>query len=74
MVANYQRAGDLPGVVSVFPRDGVLLLPRGQLPLNIFEPRYLNMIDDAMSGNLCRCGAYSNIIDALMEVAEGEPA
>ena len=49
--AGYQHAGDLPQVVSVFPLDGALLLPRSQLPLNIFEPRYLNMIDDAMSGD-----------------------
>jgi Lon protease-like protein len=40
---------DLPGVIPVFPLDGVLLPPRGLLPLNIFEPRYLNMIDDAMA-------------------------
>ena len=42
---------DLPPVITVFPLDGALLLPHGQLPLNIFEPRYLNMIDDAMAGN-----------------------
>jgi Lon protease-like protein len=35
-------------VIPVFPLDGALLLPHGQLPLRIFEPRYLNMIDDAM--------------------------
>ena len=35
----------------MFPLDGALLLPGGQLPLNIFEPRYLNMIDDAMAGD-----------------------
>ena len=48
---GYLHAGDLPQVIPVFPLDGVLLLPRGQLPLNIFEPRYLNMIDDAMAGD-----------------------
>ena len=48
---GYRHASDLPQVVSVFPLDGALLLPRSQLPLNIFEPRYLNMIDDAMSGD-----------------------
>ncbi len=37
-------------MIPVFPLDGALLLPGGQLPLNIFEPRYLNMFDDAMSG------------------------
>jgi len=47
----YLHASDLPQVVSVFPLDGALLLPRGALPLNIFEPRYLNMIDDAMAGD-----------------------
>jgi Lon protease-like protein len=41
---------DLPEVIPVFPLDGALLLPGGVLPLRIFEPRYLNMIDDAMSG------------------------
>jgi Lon protease-like protein len=50
MVAGpFRRTADLPGVVSVFPLDGAVLLPHGQLPLNIFEPRYLNMIDDAMA-------------------------
>jgi len=38
----------LPSVIPVFPLAGALLLPRGRLPLNIFEPRYLAMIDDAM--------------------------
>jgi len=51
MVAGYQRVSDLPKVLPVFPLDGALLLPHGALPLNIFEPRYLNMIDDAMSGD-----------------------
>ncbi|MCH7542443.1 MAG: LON peptidase substrate-binding domain-containing protein [Proteobacteria bacterium] len=38
----------LPAVLPVFPLAGVLLLPKGKLPLNIFEPRYLNMIRDAL--------------------------
>lgn len=38
----------LPDVLPVFPLPGALLFPGGQLPLNIFEPRYLNMIEDAM--------------------------
>ena len=42
---------DLPGTLPVFPLTGVLLLPRGRLPLNIFEPRYLNMLDDVMAGD-----------------------
>ena len=48
MNAVYAGPSDLPHVIAVFPLEGVLLLPRGQLPLNIFEPRYLTMIDDAL--------------------------
>ena len=51
MAQGYVKAADLPQVIPVFPLPGVILLPRGQLPLNIFEPRYLNMIDDAMAGD-----------------------
>ena len=47
---GYRKAKDLPGVIPVFPLDGALLLPGGVLPLQIFEPRYLNMLDDAMAG------------------------
>ena len=39
----------LPTEFAVFPLSGALLLPRGKLPLNIFEPRYLRMVDDALS-------------------------
>jgi hypothetical protein len=38
----------LPAILPIFPLSGVLLLPRGRLPLNIFEPRYLAMVDDAL--------------------------
>lgn len=41
----------LPETIPVFPLTGVLLLPRGKLPLNIFEPRYLNMVQDALATN-----------------------
>ena len=40
---------DLPRVIPVFPLTGILLLPRGKLPLNIFEPRYLAMVRDALA-------------------------
>ncbi len=39
---------DLPDTISVFPLPGALLLPRSRLPLHIFEPRYLQMLDDAL--------------------------
>ncbi|HEY4204000.1 MAG TPA: LON peptidase substrate-binding domain-containing protein [Xanthobacteraceae bacterium] len=45
--SDYRGPGDLPEVIPVFPLPGALLLPRGQMPLNIFEPRYLAMVDDA---------------------------
>jgi len=48
MNAQYRGPIDLPGVIPVFPLPGALLLPRGQMPLNIFEPRYLAMIDDTL--------------------------
>jgi Lon protease-like protein len=48
MNADYRGPIDLPGVIPVFPLPGALLLPRGQMPLNIFEPRYLAMIDDSL--------------------------
>ena len=46
--AIYKGPEDLPGVIAIFPLPGALLLPRGQMPLNIFEPRYLAMIDDSL--------------------------
>jgi Lon protease-like protein len=47
----YTSLDSLPTALPVFPLTGALLLPRGQLPLNIFEPRYLAMVDATMSGN-----------------------
>jgi len=44
----YEGPNALPEVIPVFPLAGALLLPRGQMPLNIFEPRYLAMIEDAL--------------------------
>ena len=52
MVASpFKKAQDLPLVIPVFPLDGALLLPHAQLPLQIFEPRYVAMVDDAMAGD-----------------------
>ncbi|ACB96362.1 LON peptidase substrate-binding domain-containing protein [Beijerinckia indica] len=47
----YHGPTEVPAIFPLFPLSGVLLLPRGQLPLNIFEPRYLAMVDDALKGN-----------------------
>jgi uncharacterized protein len=48
MAVFHPRVEDLPGEFPVFPLPGALLLPRGKLPLNIFEPRYLAMTEDAL--------------------------
>jgi Lon protease-like protein len=51
MAADYgfRSIADLPDSLPVFPLDGALLLPRAQLPLNIFEPRYLAMVEAALA-------------------------
>lgn len=48
---HYLSADDLPEEARLFPLEGALLLPGSVLPLNIFEPRYLQMFDDAMSSD-----------------------
>jgi Lon protease-like protein len=48
MNAIYRGSADLPEIIPVFPLPGALLLPRGQMPLNIFEPRYLELVDDSL--------------------------
>jgi Lon protease-like protein len=50
MTGGYSATSDLPHGLPIFPLPGVLLLPRGRLPLNIFEKRYLAMFDDALGG------------------------
>jgi Lon protease-like protein len=49
MAAFHPNPHDLPAEIPVFPLEGALLLPRAQLPLNIFEPRYLAMTEDALA-------------------------
>ena len=49
--ASAPAPNDMPSVLPLFPLSGALLLPRGQLPLNIFEPRYLAMVDDALKSH-----------------------
>jgi len=51
MNRRYASLAELPGTARLFPLSGALLLPRGELPLNIFEPRYLEMVDDAIAGD-----------------------
>lgn len=68
---NYRNEGDLPDEVPVFPLEGALLLPAAQMPLNIFEPRYIAMIDDAMRSNRV-IGMVQPSFDGRLDEA-GEP-
>lgn len=45
---GYRKPADLPQTIPLFPLGGAILMPRGVLALNIFEPRYLNMVDDVL--------------------------
>ncbi len=49
MAAFHPRPEDIPSEFAVFPLSGALLLPRGKLPLNIFEPRYLALVQDSLA-------------------------
>ena len=51
MPRAYRKTTDLPAAIPVFPLGGALLFPRASLPLNIFEPRYLSMVDAALAGH-----------------------
>lgn len=50
-ISRYRQPADLPEHIPVFPLRGAILLPRAALPLNVFEPRYLVMIDDVLRGD-----------------------
>ena len=69
--ARYLTEGDLPAAVAVFPLSAALLLPGGRLPLNVFEPRYLEMVDHALSGNRL-IGMIQPRLDGARR-ADGEP-
>ena len=48
---GFRKAADLPPTLPLFPLTGALLFPRAALSLNVFEPRYLNMVDDALASD-----------------------
>ena len=51
MTDRYRDATDLPGMLPVFPLRGAILLPRASLTLNVFEPRYLALVDHALAND-----------------------
>lgn len=48
---RYRKPDQLPPIIPVFPLKGCILLPRATLPLSIFEPRYLAMVDTVLAGH-----------------------
>ncbi|ESY87940.1 LON peptidase substrate-binding domain-containing protein [Mesorhizobium australicum] len=69
--AHYRLAKDLPSTIPLFPLEGALLLPGGRMPLNIFEPRYLQMVDEAVGGSRLVGVIQPGLNGALRE--DGEP-
>ncbi|MGN6583977.1 MAG: LON peptidase substrate-binding domain-containing protein [Rhizobiaceae bacterium] len=68
---SYRKEGDLPAHIPVFPLTAALLLPGGRMPLNIFEPRYLQMVDAAIAGSRI-VGMVQPSLDGA-EREDGEP-
>ena len=50
-ILNIMKKEDLPNILPVFPLSNFIIFPRTTVPLNIFEPRYIQMIDKSMKGN-----------------------
>lgn len=69
--AFYRRAEDLPSQAPVFPLNAALLLPGGRMPLNIFEPRYLEMFDAALGAGRIVAMIQPRLDGAMRE--DGEP-
>lgn len=66
MTDRYHGPSDLPRELPLFPLRGAILLPRATLPLNVFEPRYLQMVDDMMRGD--------RLIGIIQPDIPGEPS
>lgn len=70
MTKHFHHAADLPEALPVFPLEGVILLPRARLPLNIFEPRYLAMVEHVL-GTKDRLIVMAQPSDPAMDVRPG---
>ncbi len=68
---SYRSVADIPEIVPIFPLSGALLLPGGRMPLNIFEPRYLEMIDAVIGGSRLIGMIQPRLDGALRD--DGEP-
>lgn len=67
MTDLYRSASDLPNVLPVFPLRGAILLPRASLTLNVFEPRYLALVDHALAGT-----RLIGVVQPAPEAGDGE--
>jgi len=65
---SFARPSEMPATIPLFPLEGALLLPRRPIQLTVFEPRYLMMLDDALSGE-----RLIGIIQPSSEEAETDP-
>lgn len=70
--AHYRTDQDIPDSVTIFPLSAALLLPGGRMPLNIFEPRYLRMIDHVLNGDRL-LGMIQPALDGKV-LSDGDPA
>jgi len=64
---TYLDLADLPTSLALLPLSGALLLPAGNMPLNIFEPRYLSMLEDAIAGH-----RMIGMVQPRFDLADGE--
>lgn len=71
---RYRRPADVPRRMPVFPLRGAILLPRATLPLNIFEPRYLVMLEDVLAGERVLGIIQPERTDAAEESPRGKSA
>ena len=67
MTDLYRSASDLPKVLPIFPLRGAILLPRASLTLNVFEPRYLALVDHALAGT-----RLIGVVQPAPEAGDGE--
>ena len=68
---RYKTIADLPQTLPLFPLRGAILLPRSALPLQVFEPRYLEMLDDAISSTRL-IGIIQPAVEASAESPRGK--
>lgn len=72
LIDRYRSPGELPARIPVFPLRGAILLPRSEMPLNVFEPRYLAMVEDTLVGHRIIGIIQPGDVGALVESPGGK--